>query len=211
MHIPPTKVPGISRFSVVADPQMATFVLFKVLSPPRSTGRAGRPGSVGWHELISSDPEKAFAFYRELFGWEKGEVAVEMETYQSFSVGGQTIGGMFTKPPMVPVAFRLYYFSVGDIDAPARRVKTSGGRILEGPCPIEPLDGNRVVARCTDPQGAMFALTGKRSDRAVGYFEPATADDPPPPGFSCRVGRVETPRRHLRLESFGSAPRPSAN
>ncbi len=131
VHIPPTKVPGISRFSVVADPQMATFVLFKVLSPPRSTGRAGRPGSVGWHELISSDPEKAFAFYRELFGWEKGEVAVEMETYQSFSVGGQTIGGIFTKPPTVPVAFWLYYFSVGDIDAPARRVKTSGGRILE--------------------------------------------------------------------------------
>ena len=179
VHIPPTEVPGISRFSVVADPQMATFVLFKLLDRPREVpAEPARPGSVGWHQLISSDPEKAFAFYRELFGWEKGEAAVDpTNTYQSFSVAGQTIGEMFTKPPTVPVAFWLYYFNVGDIDATARRVKTRGGRILEGPGPME-LPGGNGIARCTDPQGAMFALTGKRSDRAIGYFEPAGADDP---------------------------------
>ncbi len=40
-------------------------------------------------------------------------------TYQLFSGAGQTIGGMFTKPAAAPVAFRLYYFGVGDIDAAA--------------------------------------------------------------------------------------------
>jgi predicted enzyme related to lactoylglutathione lyase len=177
VHIPPTEVPGISRLSVVSDPQMATFVLSKRLDRPQELlGYVGSPGSVGWHELISSDPDKAFAFYRDLFGWEKGEAAVDpMNTYQWFSLGGQTIGGMFTKSPTVPVAFWLYYFNVGDVDATARRVKTAGGRILEGP--IE-LPGGIRIAQCTDPQGAMFALTGKRSDRAIGYFEPAAADGP---------------------------------
>ncbi len=179
VHVPPTEVPGFSRFSVVADPQMATFVLFKRLDRTHEPAQPGSPGSVGWHELITADPEKAFAFYRELFGWEKGEAAVDtMNTYQSFSVGGQTIGGVFTKPPMVLGAFWLYYFNVDDTDATARRVKTNGGRILEGPGPIG-LPGGNHIARCTDPQGAMFALAGKRSDRAIGYFEPAAAADDP--------------------------------
>ena len=81
---------------------------------------------------------------------------------------------MFNKPPMVPVAFWLYYFNVGDIDAAAERVKAAGGQILEGPIEVP---GGRV-ARCTDPQGAMFALTGKRSDKAVGYFERGATRDP---------------------------------
>jgi predicted enzyme related to lactoylglutathione lyase len=73
VHIPPTEIPSISCFSVVSDPQMATFVLFKLLERPQEVpGEVGRPGSVGWHELISSDPEKAFAFYCELLAGKKG-------------------------------------------------------------------------------------------------------------------------------------------
>jgi predicted enzyme related to lactoylglutathione lyase len=96
-----------------------------------------------------------------------------MGTYQVFSAGGQTIGGMFNKPPTVPVAFWLYYFNIGDVDAAAERVKAAGGQILEGPTEVP---GGRV-ARCTDPQGAMFALIGKRSE-AVGYFERGATHDP---------------------------------
>ena len=39
-------------------------------------------------------------------------------------------------------------------------MKTGGGRIFEGP--LE-LPGGSWVARCMDPQGAVFALQGKRS------------------------------------------------
>jgi hypothetical protein len=31
--------------------------------------------------------------------------------------------------------------------------------------------GSRWILQCTDPQGAMFALLGKRSHTGVGYFE----------------------------------------
>jgi len=170
VHVPPTEIPNVSCFSVIADPQMATLTLVKWLNPAQEQPAAlSEPGRVGWHELLAADVEKAFAFYRELFGWQKAHADTgAMGTYQLFSAGGQTVGGMFTKPPTVPVPFWLYYFNVGDVDAAAERVKAGGGRILEGP--LE-LPGGSWIARCTDPQGAMFALEGKRSHNAIGYFE----------------------------------------
>ena len=83
-----------------------------------------------------------------------------MGTYQLFSTGGQPIGGMFTKPPMVPVPFWLYYFNIGGIDAGAERVKAGGGRILNG---LMEVPGGSWIVRCGDPQGAMFALVGNRA------------------------------------------------
>ena len=95
-----------------------------------------------------------------------------IDTYQLFSTGGQTIGGMFAKPPTVPVSFWLYYFNADDVDAAVERGKVSGGQILEGPMEVA---GSSRVARCADPQGAMFALTGIRRDKAIGYFARSTS------------------------------------
>jgi hypothetical protein len=33
------------------------------------------------------------------------------------------------------------------------------------------MPGGIWIARCTDPQGALFALEGKRNVAAMGYFE----------------------------------------
>jgi predicted enzyme related to lactoylglutathione lyase len=177
VHVPPTDVADISRFAIVADPQMATLALFKWRGggddePPERPA----PRCVGWHELFATDWQKAFAFYSELFGWQKVEPEIgKRGTYQPFAVAGRTIGGMATKPAAVPAPFWLFYFNVDDIDAAVERVNAGGGRILEGPSQVR--DGTWTV-RCADPQDAMFALTGTRSDKSVGYFEPAAASDP---------------------------------
>jgi predicted enzyme related to lactoylglutathione lyase len=163
VHVPPRDIPNVGRFSVVADPQMAAFMLFRA-SPgqdqpdadPTATGR------IGWHELYASDWEKAFAFYSEMFGWQKDQAMDmgAMGTYQVFAYEGRQIGGMFNKPPQVPVNFWLYYFNVGDIDAAADRVAKGGGKILMGP--MEVPGGGMFIIQGMDPQGAMFALVGKR-------------------------------------------------
>src|SRR5262249_60250690 len=54
VHVPPTDIPNISRFSVAVDPQMATIALFKWLKgghekPPVPDA----PDGVGGHELIA--------------------------------------------------------------------------------------------------------------------------------------------------------------
>ena len=170
VHVPPTDIPNISRFSVAVDPQMATIALFKWLKGGQEQPPAlDAPGGVGWHELIAADWEKAFAFYRELFGWQKAQADTSaMGPYQLFSAGGEIIGGMFTKPATEPVPFWLYYFNVGDIDMAMRRVRAGRGEIVHGPIEVR---GGRWMAQCTDPQGAIFALVGKRSHNGIGYFE----------------------------------------
>ena len=171
VDVPPTNASDISRFSMFTDPQGARLALFKWLrpgqqqpAPPHARGR------VGLHELLAADLEQAWAFYGELFGWQKEKA--EAGPYPLFSAGGLTIGSMLAKPAAAPDPFWLYYFNVGDIDATMARVKAGGGEILEGPFEVP---GGSWIARCADPQGAMFALEGMRKSSPVGYFVPGAA------------------------------------
>lgn len=178
VHIPPTDIPNISRFAVFADPQTATLALLTSHTPDHAQpADVSAPGRVGWHELFAADWEQALTFYRELFGWQKADAEIgEPGTYQLFATGAQTIGGMLTKPPIMPVPFWLYYFNVDNIEAAAKRVEAGGGKILNGPS--EGPGGNWTV-HCADPQGALFALEGQRGRRAIGYFERAPSRDRP--------------------------------
>jgi predicted enzyme related to lactoylglutathione lyase len=170
VHIPPTDLLNISRFSIVADPQTAPFALIKWLKPRREQlPDLEELGRVGWHELLAADCGAAFDFYGQLFDWKRADADTgPFGNYHLFSVGGQTVGGMYAKPPLVPVPLWLYYFNVRDINAAAERVKAGGGQVLEGPVEVP---GGNWIARCTDPQGAMFALEGKRH-HSIGYFAP---------------------------------------
>ena len=163
--LPPTDS-NIGRVSVVADPQKATFALVDGLTyGRRQPGGLDELGRVGWHELLAEDRTRVFDFYGELFGWQKDSGETDpADFYQLFSSAGQTIGGMLTKLPSVPQPCWLHYFNVDDIGAAARRVNDGGGRMLQGP--IELSDGC-WIARCVDPQGALFALQGARGQRGT--------------------------------------------
>jgi uncharacterized protein len=169
--VPPTDVPGVSRFAIVADPQKARLAVIEEMKPAKErSSELGAPLRVGWHELFAADWEKAFAFYSALFGWKKADSHVGlMGAYQRFSTGAETIGGMFTKPPTLPFPFWLYYFNVGDIEAAARRVEAGGGEVLYGP--VEAPGGSWIV-HGLDPQGAIFGLLERRSRKAIGYVVP---------------------------------------
>ena len=89
VHVPPTDIPNISRFSIAVDPQMATIALFKWLNGGQEQPtELDAPGRVGWHELLAADWEQAWTFYRELFGWQKADADTgAVGTYQLFSAG----------------------------------------------------------------------------------------------------------------------------
>ncbi len=166
VYVPPT-TSNIGRISVVADPQTATLALVEgLIQGQQQSADLDRSGHVGWHELLAADWPKALAFYGELFGWQKAdsEIGSPTNTYQLFTAGGQTIGGMFTKRPIEPMPYWLYYFNIGDIDAAAERVRRGGGEIFEGPFEVP---GGSWIARCIDPQGAIFALQGQRSQDGI--------------------------------------------
>lgn len=161
VYVPPTAT-NIGLISVAADPQTATFAVVDGLrTRPQLPAESGKVGRVGWHELLAADLEQEFAFYCELFGWQKADADGDLAdtTYRLFSAGGQVIGGAFKKRPDEPMPFWLFYFNVEDLDAAAERVKAGGGRASI--TPVELLGGHSI-ARCVDPQGAAFALQGRQ-------------------------------------------------
>lgn len=185
VYVPPTNS-NIGRISVVADPQTATLALVEGLKPGyRQPVEPGKAGRVGWHELRAADWVKAFAFYSELFRWQKADAGIgAADTYQLFAAGGQTIGDICNKPAEEPIPFWVFYFNVDDIDAAAERVRAAGGQISVGPLESP---GGGWIARCTDPQGAPFALQGKRSLQGITW---STEWD----GISSKGRLVTTPR-----------------
>lgn len=173
--VPPTDVPGVSRFSIIADPQDATLALIKGQGSggekPESDKpeKLGAPGRVGWYDLLATDLDKAFAFYHDLLGWQKTETDVsELGTYQQFSTGLAAAGGMFTRPDLTSSVW-LFYFNVVDIEAAAKRVVAGGGQVHYGPVAVP---GGARMAHCSDPQGALFALIDRRVRVAVGCYAP---------------------------------------
>ena len=153
-----TDIPGVGRFAVVADPQGATFLLFRGQGSAPPAPAPGMPGTVGWHELTTTDHAKAFSFYSNLFGWTKGEAIPmgEMGTYQLFEADGVPCGGMMNTPPGAPMHPAWgFYFNVAEINAAVARVKGSGGKVLHGPAQVP---GGSWIVNALDPQGAVFSL-----------------------------------------------------
>jgi hypothetical protein len=160
---PPQDIPGVGRFAIIADPGGAVLAVMTPVPPeqPRPELARGTPGRTDWHELYAGDLERASAFYGELFGWRKDSDfdMGDMGPYRLFANQEGQIGGMMRKPEQAPTPAWLYYFQVGDIDAAAERVKAGGGQVLSGPMEVP---GGDWVLQAQDPQGAMFALVGRK-------------------------------------------------
>ena len=162
VHVPPQDIPNVGRFAIMADPYGASLALFKSANPEQDQpAPPGEQGRVGWHELYTGDLASAFEFHAQLFGWEKKEAMDmgEMGLYQMFGTADETLGGMMTKPPMLPVASWTYYINVGNIDEAGERVQSAGGQIVHGP---QEVPGGDFILMGVDPQGAGFALVGSR-------------------------------------------------
>ncbi|MDH5196992.1 MAG: VOC family protein [Gemmatimonadota bacterium] len=170
----PMDVPTVGRLAVLADPQGATFAVFR----PENDGHVSDDMVVGdfsWHELAADDWKAAWEFYRALFGWEHdGDFDMgPMGTYWMFrrAGGSRSLGGMYNRPPEVPATHWLPYVHVAHADATAAAVGRHGGRVLNGPMAVPGPSGDRV-AQLMDPQGAVFA---------VHSVAPVAAAPPPAP------------------------------
>lgn len=165
IHKAPQDIPAIGRFAVVADPQAAVFMLFKGAGEPPPPLGMMRAGSIGWHELHTSDYEQALDFYERMFGWSK-DMVHEMGPmrYQLFKTSGLPVGGMLTDSQS-PHPYWLYYFVVDDIDAGLQRIIANNGTVLAGPIEVP---GGAWIVNAQDPQGGIFALVGMKAGMKAG-------------------------------------------
>jgi len=160
VHHPATDIPTVGRFAVVSDPQGAVFMLFKGAGTPAAPLQMMQTGSIGWHELHTSDLDGGWRFYERMFGWTKAAVhdMGPIGAYQLFQASALPVGGMFTDRE-TPHPHWLYYFAVDDIDAAQERLKAGGGKLRSGPHQVP---GGAWVVNAEDPQGGTFALVGMR-------------------------------------------------
>jgi len=163
---PATDVPGMLRFAVMSDPQGAAIAIFTPNSEMPSPQRPAppTPGTIGWHELYTTDLEAGFGFYNELFGWTKvtNMDMGPMGIYRIFDEGDHKEmgdGGMMDKAPNIPVSCWSFYFNVESIGAAVERVKAGGSKVLNGPMQVP---GGAWIINGQDPQGAMFSLVSNK-------------------------------------------------
>jgi len=155
--MPAMDVPQTGRIAGIKDPTGAIISFWK---PQRTdeTIEYGPPGTLGWSELDTRDPEKAIDFYTKLLGWTVESLPAGAMPYWQVSVDGQGEGGIMPMPEMVPPevpAYWLPYFSVTDVKASTKTAAELGGRVLMEPVEVPGMLWFSVLA---DPQGASFAL-----------------------------------------------------
>ena len=163
---PATDVPGMLRFAVMSDPQGAPIAVFTpnpaMPSPQRPAPPT--PGTIGWHELYTTDIDAGFDFYNKIFGWTKltDMDMGPMGVYRIFDEGNHNQmgdGGMMNKAPNAPASSWNFYFAVDAIGAAIERIKAGGGKILNGPMQVP---GNSWIINGQDPQGAAFSLVSSK-------------------------------------------------
>jgi uncharacterized protein len=163
VYHPGTDIPTVGRFAILADPQGATFAVFKPLNEMDGGGAPSEaPGNITWAELNTTDYESAWKFYSTLFGWKPTsamDMGPDMGKYFMFGVDSdKSMGGMSNAANMMKApAHWLHYVVVADIDKACAQIKEKGGRVLNGPMDIP---GGDRIAQCMDPQGGMFAIYG---------------------------------------------------
>ena len=151
-------IPNVGRIAVLADPQRAVFGVYE----PATTGHGSEEAGLGdfsWHELAADDWKPAWEFYRALFGWEFDSQfdMGPMGTYWMFrrAGGARTLGGMFNRPPAIPVANWLPYARVASAHRVAELVARHRGKVMNGPMEVP---GGDYIVQLMDPQGAIFAV-----------------------------------------------------
>jgi predicted enzyme related to lactoylglutathione lyase len=161
MLMPPTDFPSVGRGAALADPTGAAFSIWKGAQGDRPDAAKVPVGDWYWNECMTTDAEKALAFYERAFGFTHETMNVGQGPYYVLKKDGVARGGVMKSPdPAAPPGW-LPYVCVADCDATARRAQALGGRVLVQPTDIPEVGRFTVIA---DPQGATIgAIRGAQN------------------------------------------------
>lgn len=155
------KIPDIGRWVIAIDEQGAVFSPFEPTHTATETNEMN-VGTFCWHELATSDVEKATVFYTEMFGWEKGERSQCTTTgsvYQLLKRRNQGVGGIYAAKAGNKPSWK-HYVTVENVDETAKRCKSLGGSVTMEPENLP--EGFGRIACLNDNQGAEIAVWAKK-------------------------------------------------
>ena len=157
--MPVTEIADIVTFAVFADPWGNHIGLMKG-DGSGSPVSAGDNPPIDWVEIGCAEPEKAWDFYRDLFGWTiEGDMSGEdgAPVHGSFDTGAPVgaRGGIGSSPD--GEARVDIYAAVDDLAKYLERAAGLGGSIV---MPAMKVDEETEIAMFTDPRGGTFGLYG---------------------------------------------------
>ena len=114
-------------------------------------------GRFVWHDLMTTDPARATAFYAALVGWTTSVMPMgELGDYTMVHANGTAVGGIVPLGPEHGVASHwVAYIGVADVDAACERAAQLGGAVCVPPTDIPDI-GRFAVIR--DPTDALVAI-----------------------------------------------------
>jgi predicted enzyme related to lactoylglutathione lyase len=139
----------VIRFSVLMDPQHATYGVISSPNPPAA-------GLFVWDELHATDVGAARQHYSSLFGWTTAEA---MENYEIFSAGETQVAGLYADSD-TPGSYWLTYLGVDDVDASTEKARGLGAGV--------------VVEAADIPNIGRFSVITDSTGAAVGLYKPAS-------------------------------------
>jgi uncharacterized protein len=122
----------------------------------RTMSNADIRGRFIWHELMTTDPDAAGAFYSKVVPWKTQPSG--MPSYTLWMAGKTQIGGLMALPDSAEAgtpSHWIVYIATSNVDATVEQAERLGGKVLKSAADI-PNVGRFAVL--TDPQGAAFAV-----------------------------------------------------
>jgi predicted enzyme related to lactoylglutathione lyase len=125
-----------------------------------------KTGTFSWIDLATTDPDRAKAFYAELFGWSYDDRPVAEGVHYSMALlDGAEVAAINPLPETMRAAGAppawMSYVTDADADATAARARELGGQVYNGPFDVFTAGRMAVVA---DPEGAVFSVWQPRDN-----------------------------------------------
>jgi predicted enzyme related to lactoylglutathione lyase len=153
---------GATTVVPVTETEMVTFAQFTdpfgnlvglVQGDGSTNVSAGDNPPVDWFELSCTEPEKAWDYYRELFGWTVEGNAGGQFVHGEVDTGSQVRGGIGSSPDGRPHV--ALYAAVSDVQKYLEVAESLGGSIV---MPATQVDEHTTIGLILDPQGTTFGI-----------------------------------------------------
>lgn len=160
VNMGPHTAKSVGTFAILTDPQGATFAILQPETRSPGFDGNGEQGHFSWHELLTTNMDAAFTFYRQLFNWEKiseMDMGNDVGKYLMYGQRGKSYGGIYNRSgrmAQVPPSW-FYYVTVPDVRRATDVARRGGAQIVFD---VMEVPGGDKVSMFSDPQGAMIAL-----------------------------------------------------
>jgi predicted enzyme related to lactoylglutathione lyase len=143
------------RMAVCFDPNGGEFDVWEPKAMPGSDADRTLHGAPSWSESMTTDVDRATAFYSELFGWTPEVKHMPGMDYTVFRNGGTDIAGLMPIPAGNECVKPHWgtYFTVDDADQAARVAEGLGATLH---VPVMDIPGIGRFCGITSPQGVKF-------------------------------------------------------